>query len=391
MNTDNSIIDLTERYLNGSMSKEEVEAFELKIHQNTYLAKIVNEYILVHQSMLDYASREKTKMQMQQWHSELTDKLDSEVVINNPMIEVPNVIEFKAPISPTTSEQKSISLNFWQRNKKHFAVAASVALFSVLSTIGISSYLDSHNSGNNGYIALKKDIEKIRQSQKSLDNKITIVSQSGAEKRPATIAKFGGTGFLLSGQGFVATSYHIIKEARTLQVANNGFGYDAKVVFSDPATDFAILQIQDSTFDVLPYVPYNIFSSTAQMGQKVFTLGYPRTDLVYGEGVISSLSGFNDDTIAYQISVPLNPGNSGGPVFDEQGNVVGLISAKQDNIEGAAFAVKSTYINDILGKLDHTWSYNGLSKKYKFMLARQNRVQQINTVKPYIFEVRVDN
>ncbi|MBK8848166.1 MAG: trypsin-like peptidase domain-containing protein [Bacteroidetes bacterium] len=396
MNTDNSIIELTERYLIGSMSKEEVEAFELKIHQNTYLAQIVNEYILVHQSMLDYAAKERTKMQMQAWHSEFAGTSSAKIEISKPVTEVPKTvaeapktIEFKTPVA--APENNNLSITFWQRNKKHFAVAASVAVFSILSTIGISTYLDSRNSGNSGYIALKKDLEKIRQSQKSLDSKINKVSQSGAEKRPATIAKFGGTGFLLSGQGYVATSFHVIKDAHKLQVANNGFGYDATVVFSDPATDFAILKIQDSTFDALPFVPYNIFNASAQLGQKVFTLGYPRTDLVYGEGVISSMSGFNDDTLAYQISVPLNPGNSGGPVFDEQGNVVGLISAKQDNIEGAAFAVKSAYITQILNKLDNTWSYNGLSKKYKYMLARQNRVQQINTVKPCIFEVRVDN
>nr|MBK9652889.1 trypsin-like peptidase domain-containing protein [Bacteroidota bacterium] len=127
------------------------------------------------------------------------------------------------------------------------------------------------------------------------------------------------------------------------------------------------------------------------MGQTVFTLGYPRADLVFGEGSISALTGYNDDTASYQISVPLNPGNSGGPLFDQYGNIVGIISGKQSRTDAAAFAIKSNYVLEMINKVEPGALNFQVSKKYRVNLARMGRVQQIETLKPYIFEVRVIN
>jgi S1-C subfamily serine protease len=89
-------------------------------------------------------------------------------------------------------------------------------------------------------------------------------------------------------------------------------------------------------------------NNVSSLGENVFTLGYPGSEQVYGEGSLSALNGFNGDTTLYQISVPLNPGNSGGPLWDQSGKLIGMIRGKNFAKEGNAYAVKSVYVADFL-------------------------------------------
>lgn len=389
MSTENSIIELAERYVNGQMLPDEQREFELKVQNNAYLAKIVNEFVLLHETMATYATRYSLKSVMNQWHNNI--ELPEAKLIETETVTTKAEVETKKQELPVQHEPVKV-ISFYQRNKKHFAVAASVALFSVLSTIGISSYLNSKKT--RAYTELKKEIDNIKKSQKVLANQINITHPKGskiADKKIAAAAKFGGTGFLLTPDGYIVTSLHLVQDAKQLQVVNNGFGYDVDVVQSDKTCDMALLKIRDSSFETYSGVPYRLYSGLAQMGQTVFTLGYPRADLVFGEGSISALTGYNDDTASYQISVPLNPGNSGGPLFDQYGNIVGIISGKQSRTDAAAFAIKSNYVLEMINKVEPGALNFQVSKKYRVNLARMGRVQQVETLKPYIFEVRVIN
>ena len=78
------------------------------------------------------------------------------------------------------------------------------------------------------------------------------------------------------------------------------------------------------------------FSKTSSdIAEPIFTLGYPRDEIVYGEGYLSAKSGYKGDTLSCQISVAANPGNSGGPVFNHDGEVIGILSAKETEAEGS--------------------------------------------------------
>jgi len=123
----------------------------------------------------------------------------------------------------------------------------------------------------------------------------------------------------------------------------------------------------------------------------VFTLGYPREEMVYGEGSVSSLSGYSNDTSMYQISIPVNPGNSGGPLLDEQGNVIGVIRGKITSAEATGFAVKA---NQIIQSIEN----NGAESVKQDLLPLANkksglkglkRSDQIKRINPYVFNVLV--
>ena len=89
------------------------------------------------------------------------------------------------------------------------------------------------------------------------------------------------------------------------------------------------------------------------MGADIFVLGYPLTSYM-GEkikltnGIISSKSGFKDDITTYQISAPVQPGNSGGPMFDKNGNVVGIVNAGIPNADNVGYAIKTTYLFNLI-------------------------------------------
>ncbi|MGF1925569.1 MAG: trypsin-like serine protease, partial [Bacteroidia bacterium] len=106
---------------------------------------------------------------------------------------------------------------------------------------------------------------------------------------------------------------------------------------------------------------------------------------------VSSKTGINGDTLAYQIAIPVNPGNSGGPLLDNNGNIVGVINGKEGKSDGAAFAVKSRYIMEALNAIPQ----DSLSKRVgygkKSILQGLKRHQQVEKIQDYVFMIKVYN
>lgn len=168
-----------------------------------------------------------------------------------------------------------------------------------------------------------------------------------------------GSGFFISKNGYIATNYHVIDGATKMQVEYYQGGkkhvYSASVVISDAANDMAIIKIDDKAFAGVSEIPYRFDNKTKDVGSEVFTLGYPLTFLMgeeikYTKGEISSKSGFQGDIRRYQISVPITFGNSGGPLFDAEGNLVGITSGglKKGIADNANYAVKSIYLQTLI-------------------------------------------
>lgn len=176
-----------------------------------------------------------------------------------------------------------------------------------------------------------------------------------------------GSGFFLSEDGYVATNHHVIKGAKVIEVSivRNGAWehHPAKVVLSDEQNDLSILKIDDANFKKLPPIPYNFTTRIQDTGSEVFTLGYPIAEIMgdevkFTDGKISSKSGIHGDATVYQISVPIQPGNSGGPLFDTKGNLVGITSSclnrdyfKSENVN---YAIKSSYLKALVDALPQT-------------------------------------
>ena len=174
--------------------------------------------------------------------------------------------------------------------------------------------------------------------------------------------KWSGTGFALNN-GYIATNYHVVENAQSIKVlgirGSYNTEYNAKVVSTDKNNDLAIIKINDSRFNGFGKIPYRIKTSTAQVGENVFVLGYPLTATMGDEiklttGVVSSKSGFQGDISLYQISAPVQPGNSGGPLFDGNGNLIGIVNAKHTGAENVSYAIKASYLKGLVESASST-------------------------------------
>ena len=137
-----------------------------------------------------------------------------------------------------------------------------------------------------------------------------------------------GTGFFVTSDGYFVTSAHVITDASRVQAVTRNGTSIARVVHKDITNDLALLKVS-GTFKPLPVIS----SRDLREGSMVFTFGHPIPDIqgvapVYDGGNIGKLSGVRDDTGTLKINVPVQPGNSGGPLVDEHGNVVGVIASR---------------------------------------------------------------
>jgi S1-C subfamily serine protease len=167
-----------------------------------------------------------------------------------------------------------------------------------------------------------------------------------------------GSGFFITSNGYVVTNAHVVKGASQVEIRTRESILPATVIKLDEANDLALLKV-DGTFTALPIGA----SRLVKLGTNVATLGYPNPDIQgaspkLARGEVASLFGVKDDVRHFQISVPVQPGNSGGPLFDMKGNVVGVIVAKLNAFatlersgslpENVNYAVKSSYLTSFL-------------------------------------------
>ena len=137
-----------------------------------------------------------------------------------------------------------------------------------------------------------------------------------------------GTGFLVTEDGSILTNAHVVKDCSEIKVAAKaGTFVTATVSARDAMNDLALLKANARSDEVAA------FRLSPRLGEAVEAFGYPLADILatsgnFSLGNISALSGLGDDSRYLQISVPVQPGNSGGPLLDQHGNVVGIVSAK---------------------------------------------------------------
>jgi S1-C subfamily serine protease len=216
-----------------------------------------------------------------------------------------------------------------------------------------------------------------------------ITSKSSNPSRVAS-----GTGFGISANGIIVTNFHVIDGAKTIKVrgVNSDFNktYNAKVLVSDKNNDLALIQIDDYGFTSLGPIPYTIKTGLAGVGENIFVLGYPLRATMGDEikltnGIVSSRTGFQGDITSYQISAPVQPGNSGGPLFDIQGNLIGIINAKHGGAENASYAVKTSYLTNLLDLLPSPPKLQTVNS-----LSGKTLTQQVELVKKFVYIIETE-
>jgi Trypsin-like serine proteases, typically periplasmic, contain C-terminal PDZ domain len=170
-----------------------------------------------------------------------------------------------------------------------------------------------------------------------------------------------GTGFFVT-PSIVITNHHVVEDAKKIEITfQTEYTLPATVVARDASNDIAILSVQGLESKVVPLKLGK--TSTVREGERVYTIGFPLAgDLgvrhKIAEGLINGLTGIKDDPTVFQISIPIQPGNSGGPLILNDGRVVGITSSglnsvyylrKTGNVpQNVNFAVKSDYIMPLL-------------------------------------------
>jgi TPR repeat protein len=197
-----------------------------------------------------------------------------------------------------------------------------------------------------------------QQRSKDIFKRIEVnkAAHSGAVFSPMMIAdnpKSSGSGTIVASSGYVLTAAHVVAGSANIKIITAHGTKTATVARLDEANDLAVLKIDGGAYAILPVSP----SSRVRLGQSVATIGFPNIGIQgfspkLTRGEISSVNGIGDDPRGWQISVPVQPGNSGGPLLDENGNLIGVIVAKLslraakvtgDLPQNVNYAVKSAY------------------------------------------------
>lgn len=279
----------------------------------------------------------------------------------------------------TTFAAKTISLvhNYWRTA----AIAASIALVTSLSTFWIAQYNNKKIASQ--YSLLRRDLETYKRSQ----NKI-ITDIKSQTPTPQLEARYTGTGFALTNNGYIVTSYHVIAGADSVYIQHrDGSYHKAEPVAFNETTDVVILKVSETDFKFSKQdIPYTIAKDKKKLGSRVFSLGFPQDEIVYNEGYISAKNGFSGDSTQYRLDIPAGPGQSGAPVADASGTIVGIITGKESESEGTTYAVSSESIIDLLNSLPKESS---IKLPTVNRLGRMSRENQIERMEYYTCSIKV--
>ena len=254
-----------------------------------------------------------------------------------------------------------------------------------LSKSGLNPSINSNL--NQIQLNINKHVISYNERIKKKEEEEKRIAEEEAKKAAEMPKSWSGTGFALTSN-YIVTNYHVIENAKSITIqginGNHANKYGASVIASDKNNDLAILKVNGVNF-ASTNIPYSVKTTTSEVGEEVFVLGYPLTATMGDEiklttGVVSSKSGFQGDVSEYQISAPIQPGNSGGPLFDSKGNVIGIVSAKHVGAENVGYAIKTSYLRNLMESAITT---NVLPQSNK--ISSLNLSGKVKAVKNYVY------
>ncbi len=205
-----------------------------------------------------------------------------------------------------------------------------------------------------------------------------------------------GSGLIISKSGYIITNHHVIEDADDIEVEfilnDEVQKFNAEIVQVDKVNDLAIIKIVDMNFDGVDELPYNFKTRSSDVGTKVYAYGYPMALSIMGkeikitDGIISSKSGYDGDITTYQITAPIQGGNSGGPLFDDKGNLLGINSSgiNKEIADNVGYTIKSNYVLNLIDVLPKNIELPSSTKLESLPLT-----EQIKEISKYVVLVKV--
>jgi len=278
-----------------------------------------------------------------------------------------------------TKKKKSISFPYL----KWSSVAAAILLIGLSSLITWTISNKTQKETTHQYLQLRKDVENIKKSQYNI-----VKSFNNKERKTAWESKFTGSGFNIHPEGYIITNYHVVEEANEIMVENfQGEYYSAYIAAFEAAADIAILKINDSSFyQDFKTLPFKLEKTASKLAEPIFSLGYPLENIIYHEGYVSGELGYANNTNAYLLEITSDPGQSGAPVFNKEGNLVGMITGKMENTSGKTYAIHTENILNLLNSLPEE---NAIIYKESAKLKNLDRSQQVQELRSFIYSIKV--
>lgn len=359
------LAEMVEKYLKGELSEAERGSFEIMRRNDSELDQMVVEYHFFLEEMERYGEIRRFKSNIYDTHETLQES---------------------GFIKELRIKAKAKIINMWSRYRRVVAVAASIAGITALFISGMMTIFSPN--------APIRDIEELRRKVSSLEkqssNQRVEFNKFKTKIEPGASVKFGGTSFLIDPKGFLVTSAHVLKDAKMVYVENqDGEEFKAEIVHTDPISDIAVLKINDEDFKSPKQLPYGFSKNGPELSEPVYTLGYPKDEIVYNEGYLSAKTGLDGDTLAYQLAISANPGNSGGPVLNKYGEVIGILNARQASANGVVFATKSKNIYSVLNELKESDPDLNIKLKSNSSLKGTDRSHQVRKVQDHVYMVKV--
>jgi serine protease Do len=365
------LLDAVERYIRGEMNPDERLHFENLRKTNGEIDQLVVEHTLFLQQMNRFSEWQKFKSNLQDVHTDLTDKGE----INDGL----------------KSRAKIVYL--WNKYKRVTAIAASIAGVTALA-ISVLVWSISPSTSTAEYRELERRIGLAEIKTDLTKEKVNglTVNTPPPVKEVKINYRTAATGFLIDPKGLMITNAHVVKKSKNIKIFNSkGEQFNAFVVQLDVTRDVAIIKIDDPKFKAFPSLPYGIRKTNSELAEPVFTLGFPRDEIVYGEGYLSARTGYLGDTLSCQIAVPANPGNSGGPVFNHEGEVIGILTGKQTEADDVVFAIQSKYIYQAVENVKKNPIYQNVKIVSKSTnLAGLSKQHQVKKIEDCVFMVKGD-
>jgi serine protease Do len=358
----NALLDAVERYIRGEMLPEEKLFFEHVRSTNPDVDQLVIEHTQFLKQFTQYGETARLRTELQSIHRQLSEE------------------------GKIGEQRPAIVVTLWRKYKRVVFVAASIAGITALAISGLISLLSPKVSPSKvDYLINVVNHQNVKIN--------SIASQVNSKEAP--VFDGFGTGFLIDGKGYLITNAHVVRNAREIDVQNTLGNYHARLIQLDPQADLALLKIDDTTYHAFNGLPYGISKSDGDLGEDLFTLGYPRPEIVYNKGYLSAATGFEEDTTAFQLTIAANFGNSGTPVFNNDGEVIGVVNSSQHNAQGMVFAVRSKNIFRAVDSIKADSSLQSIDSNLIHLhipltsaLKGVDRRQQIKRIEDYIFIVK---